>query len=116
SIEFIVYPELNLDKEPNQLCVVGDLAQSIAKSYSIKSCENFENTDVTLISDLSKDTLSNLNKFFEEDNSVMLIFPEDESVNINIENIDIATKKCPEVFFAASPKSLQKYHFNMLYN
>lgn len=115
-LEFYAYSQTIKKKENISLYTVGDWAKTFINSHDISCCEDLGCADVAFISDLSEKNLNHINEFLEKEKNVILILSGKENRNVNIGDLNITTKQCPEVFFAASEKELQKYHFNMLYN
>ncbi len=105
-IEFTAYPRLKLS-----VSVSGKTADMCAEKIGISD----EYKAGLLISDTSEKAKQMIKKHLENGENVVLLLDRNTE-NWQLDDINIVTKKCQEVFFVAAKDAYQKYHLEMMYN
>ncbi len=105
-LEFIVYPRLSISAS-----VSGKMAEQCAEKMGIKG----EQPKGLFSSDTSEDGKERIRKHLEYGENVILLFDKNTE-NWQLDDLNITTKKCQEVFFVAAKEGYQKYHLEMMYN
>ncbi|HHX59758.1 MAG TPA: glycoside hydrolase family 2, partial [Epulopiscium sp.] len=116
-MEFTVYPPVKTIVEDDyKVACFGDYANALADAYKIKAIKDINSADTIVVSDLGAVNKTDLALYLNNGGNVVLILPDEEAVEVEIGSLEIKTKACPAVFFAATDESTKKYHFTMLYN
>ncbi|MCL2572802.1 MAG: hypothetical protein FWE11_10415 [Defluviitaleaceae bacterium] len=106
-ITFHVYPRL----KPGSVTMHGHLSSVISTKLSLTTSQNPE---TLVVSDLTDNT-SFISTWLDKGKNAVILLQNQET-DITIANINIKTKKGPEIFCATAIPRLEKYQLNMLYN
>lgn len=127
-MEFYAYPKTDTQApDGRRIAVVGEKAEKMAKLYGYQTmkpdCQqsmdaaantNGENSSM-LVTDIEGNE-KQVAAWTGQGKTAVVILPDIAQVNVRIGSIAIETRKGPKVYFAASKKELDGYHFNWMYN
>lgn len=108
--EFAVYP---VRSHALPVACLGDAAKETAGSLRLRTVSPRE-AEAVLVSSGNQEELDMAAKWAEEGKTVMLL-PE-EACKRNVGAVELETKACGPVFFAATAPEAEKYRLTMLYN
>lgn len=109
--DFTVYP---VRSHALPVACVGTDAEEAARALRLETVAPQEANSILISSGIQKD-LDQAAKWAEEGKTVMLLLPE-ENCKRALGKIELETKGCGPVFFAATVPEAEKYHLTMLYN